>query len=281
MKTFSVQTIQPKRGRTLQRFGFTLIELLVVIAIIAILAGMLLPALAKAKEKANLTVCKNNLKQLGLAFFLYLGDFDDTFPGVASRGAYEPMREDWIFGNVNRGSDPFFNDPRNSAIGPYIGQFTTNLFRCASDRDVIKRQNDFIRTGRAEGNTNPYLYSYALVSVIKNNKNHGMGSLFARTGSNHDPFKSTAIINPSGKMMLVEDAADPLYASQLGIIDDGRWVPPGNKLSGRHAIQTGQRVPIDAYMKKGRGSVLMGDGHVALVSPEWANQPQNFDPLER
>jgi prepilin-type N-terminal cleavage/methylation domain-containing protein/prepilin-type processing-associated H-X9-DG protein len=70
--------------RTMRSYGFTLIELLVVIAIIAILAAILFPVFAKAREKARQTTCTNNQRQLAVAMQLYAQDNDETLPGAAS-----------------------------------------------------------------------------------------------------------------------------------------------------------------------------------------------------
>ncbi len=254
--------------------GFTLIELLVVIAIIAILASMLLPALASAKGKAHQVNCLSNLRQLNLALLLYADDHDGIFPGAASKGSYEPMREDWIFFNVNRAvSDrEFFNNPKNSAIGPYIGSFTTNLFRCPGDRDVVQRARDLARNPNSG---NPYLYSYSLTSIVQGTQNRGISSVYA-SGLPPLHFRSSSIRDPVRKLTLVEENGE---ARRGTVIDDGRFVPPDNVLSGRHKFQTGSAVGTRQYQERGRGSAAFADGHVDVVEPRYGLRIENYDPM--
>jgi prepilin-type N-terminal cleavage/methylation domain-containing protein/prepilin-type processing-associated H-X9-DG protein len=80
VRTAGSASRQASRNATLPRYGFTLIELLVVIAIIAILAAILFPVFAQARESARKTGCLSNNKQIGLAAMMYVQDYDEMFP---------------------------------------------------------------------------------------------------------------------------------------------------------------------------------------------------------
>jgi prepilin-type N-terminal cleavage/methylation domain-containing protein/prepilin-type processing-associated H-X9-DG protein len=108
--------------------GFTLIELLVVIAIIAVLAAMLLPALAKAKERANRTSCLSNLRQWGIALNMYVDDYSQIFPdfsiGNNTPGAPTGYDQDNIYWAdlASFHADGYGDSAWFNALPPYVSQ---------------------------------------------------------------------------------------------------------------------------------------------------------------
>ena len=195
-------------ARRFSRAGFTLIELLVVIAIIAILAGMLLPALSKAKAKGQGTQCINNLKQLEIGVTLYAGDWDDKFPWNDTAGALAAAPSSWIQGNVQVFSVNYTNEVTQGALYPYHRSF--NLYHCPSDRSTVN-------SGQV-----PHNRSYAISVGIS------CQSAASAAGVNPIPRRLVDILKPTDVIAFLEENAVSIDNGACGIqsvstLQAGTW----------------------------------------------------------
>ena len=186
--------------RCRQRHAFTLIELLVVIATIAILAGMLFPALSRAKASSQSAVCQNNLKQLVLGWILYADENDDRLAGSISAQLVN-QRGSWVLGNTKK--DRTAGNIMAGVMFKYAPAVGT--YRCPADRSTVDREKGRLRTR-----------SYTLNGCM-NSSQQLDGSGWASAEFKSHALKLSQIVRPppSGTFVFMDEHEDS--------IDDGLW----------------------------------------------------------
>lgn len=235
--------------------GFTLIELLVVIAIIAILAAMLLPALTKAKLKAQGVSCMNNLKQLNVAWLMYPPDFNDVLLGC--QDGLPDGRVNWMstLGSASGGLDysskrynwDVNNDMTLSPMWPYTGK-SAAIFKCPADRAMVP--NDLgTMVPRIRSNSMSQVFGFGewldgTTPTGVPNRNQTVWRTYAKLGQIVNPVQSFVFIDehPDG----VNDAA---FATQ------SKFAWPGD-LPGNEKI-----IDVPASYHNGACGFSFSDGH--------------------
>ncbi|MFN0068931.1 MAG: type II secretion system protein [Limisphaerales bacterium] len=230
--------------------AFTLIELLVVIAIIAILASMLLPALAQAKEKANRTKCMNNLRQVGLFMQLYTDENNDTFPGHRNEGL---RTED---------AGPSLTNWWGRTIVGYGNTGASNYFRCPTlkgkrtdHRLAWEWRFDCHKVGYGLNAFFLGVHPYAAHAVT-------VGGISFATAPN---FRRPTILNPAQNAAVGDAMPTPAgdWSSSLWWPTAGMRDGPGNSnLEG-----------IDNTRHRGVGVVVFNDGHAETRKSRQINPP--------
>jgi prepilin-type N-terminal cleavage/methylation domain-containing protein/prepilin-type processing-associated H-X9-DG protein len=281
------------RGYNRRRGAFTLVELLVVIGIIAVLVGMLMPALSRAREQARSVKCLSNLRQLAMATLGYCNYNKGSFPGQGAKGNNPPFQ--WIAWDELEADEldpakPGYID--NSALAPYLGakgDALREFMRCESDDITIRpASSDPLKI---------YRYSYSMNQMLSRpNQYIGLPwSVPDKKFLGNSTVKVQMVRNSSQKIMFAEEDTKTLldgvwapflldmssgtaaYYSRNPVVGGAPTPVPSDKgvdmLTDRHSRPTDRKNPF------GRGNVSFCDGHAELIGRQDAGSRAFHDPF--